>query len=145
MGYRYGLRILQNEGRQLLNWASQDKLLPVKFAYLLDKTFQNFVSELSDFIGADNPIQSARRYGLGDFMRDGINIALGGYKYGSIPNLVLPSSLAQSPSADKTEDKKPKASSDKTSPDPGASPGWWSTNPGVVKEWKVPSGKNYSL
>ena len=93
VGYRYGLRILQNEGRQLLNWASQDKLLPIKFAYLLDKTFQNFVSELSDFIGADNPIQSARRYGLSDFMREGINIALGGYKYGSIPNLVLPSSL----------------------------------------------------
>ena len=140
-GYRYGLEIIRRQQRNLLGWASQDKLLPVKLAYLFDKTFQNFLSELVEFVEDKNPIQSARRRGLGTFMRDGINIALGGYKYGSLPNLSLPASLVPAATED-TEDKKLKATG-KTSPELGSAPGWWSANPGLVKDWCIPAKKSY--
>jgi hypothetical protein len=38
-----------------------DPLFPVKFDYLLDRAFQNFVLDLGDFHNSENPILRARR------------------------------------------------------------------------------------
>jgi len=145
-GYRYGLDILENNWKRLLNWLDQDKLFPVKFAYLLDKTFQNFVSELGELSHRTNPIRIARHGGLRGSMQAGIDVALGGFKCGSLPNLVLPSSLTAQASQEASEvetERKPAATGG-TDPTGTANPGWWTSNPSMVKEWCLPTGRQYS-
>ena len=144
-GYRYGLEILESNWRTLLNWLGHDKLFPVKFAYLLDKTFQNFVSDLGRFSGRTRPIREARRSDLSGSMQRGIDVALGGFKYGALPNLVLPSALTSTETQRKSEgdeDGKP-AAIGATDPTASGNPAWWVTNPNPVKEWGLPKGRQY--
>jgi hypothetical protein len=145
-GCRCGLSLLEGNNRRFLTWLGQDKLLPVKFAYLLDKAFQNFVGDFSKYCNRGNPIRAARREGdLQYSMKDGIDLALGGFRHGSLPNLALPASLT-APGArgalDSDEDTKPAAVDTSGSP-PSGNPGWWTTNPSPVKEWCIPVGKQY--
>jgi hypothetical protein len=95
-GFEYGLQILQKDRRLFKNFLVRDPLFGVKFAYLLDRVFQNFVNELGNFYNKERPIhQSWSR--LKNYQRDAIDRALSGYDVSSIPNLYLPSSLSAPP------------------------------------------------
>ena len=150
MAYRYGLRLLKEQKKKFLGWTEKDKLFPIRFAYLLDLAFQNFVSDLLKFVNERRPIRSAKRAGLRGSMQRGIDSALGGFRHGSVPNLVLPAVLTSQGHADSLDDTgggKPSAietteKTTETNPTE-TNPTWWTTNPGVVKEWKLPSGKQY--
>ena len=96
VGFEYGLQILQKDRRRFKNFLARDPLFGVKFAYLLDRVFQNFVNELGNFYNEERPIQRPRSH-LKNYQRDAIDRALTGYDVSSIPNLYLPSSLSAPP------------------------------------------------
>jgi hypothetical protein len=48
-GFEHGLKMLQDRKRIFHRLFSMDRLFPVKFAYLLDRVFQNFVDEIGNF------------------------------------------------------------------------------------------------
>jgi hypothetical protein len=48
-GFEYSLHILQKDRRLFKNFLGRDPLFGVKFAYLLDRVFQNFVNKLGNF------------------------------------------------------------------------------------------------
>lgn len=144
-GYRYGLKLLTSKSTQMLKLFDLDRLFPTKFAYVLDKAFQNFASHLSEWANYRNPIAEARREGEArNMMKTGIDKALGAYDHGAAPNLVLPAALAgeQQKYAD---DEDPTPVDDRKPPGNPQSgdPPWWTTNPSPVKEWCLPVGKSY--
>jgi hypothetical protein len=96
VGFEYGLHLLQKDRRLFRNFLGRDPLFGVKFAFLLDRVFQNFVNELGNFHNNERPIQRARQR-LKHYQQDDIDCALTGYDVSSIPNLYLPSSLTAQP------------------------------------------------
>jgi hypothetical protein len=60
-GFEHGLRMLQDRKRIFHHLLGMDRLFLVKFAYLLDRVFQNFVDELGSFYSDTRPIHRARR------------------------------------------------------------------------------------
>ena len=145
-GYEYGLSLIRRDRRVFLSWLQNDKLLPVKFGFLLDKAFQNFVADFSEHVSETNPIRAARHAGLQRSMTDEIRTALGGFRSGAMPNLVLPSSLTGGTGPDEAATSGP-ATGTSTGGDvkqeATQSARWWSVNPAPVQEWSIPKGKTY--
>ena len=146
-GYRYGLELLTDNWDAFLKMSGEDPLFPVKFAYLLDKAFQIFVADLKEYCGRPRPISDAKRR-LRDSMKIGIDSALGGFRYGAVPNLFLPSVLS-SPSkasyeSSAEEEKKVEATpGGRPSSPTSVAQAWWAENPNPVKEWCLPAGRTY--
>ena len=147
-GYRYGLDLLSDNWEAFLKMTDDDPLFPIKFAYLLDKAFQIFVTDLKEYCGRSHPIRDARRQ-LRDSMRNGIDSALRGFRYGAVPNLFLPAVLS-SPSklniSSNTEDDRKVGATPAerpSSPTSAAQQAWWAENPSPVKEWCLPTGRTY--
>jgi hypothetical protein len=152
-GYEYGLKLLQKDRRLFKNFIGSDPLFAVKFAYLLDKVFQNFIEKLGDYHEDEFPITKARRK-LKHYQRDAIERGMSGYEESSIPNLYLPSSLrgeeregGKTPSSSGVDSQKKTALSgggggDQTKT-PAQVPGWWSKNPNPNPAWALPQGKEY--
>jgi hypothetical protein len=65
-----------------------DSLFPVKFAYLLDRAFQNFVQNLGNFHNHGDPIARAKKRLRGQQVRD-IDAAMSGFKTGALSQLFL--------------------------------------------------------
>ena len=158
-GYWFGLDMLNNHKREFLGLLEMDPLFPVKFAYLLDRAFQNFVQDLGDYHDKDDPIRQAKKKLKGQQVRD-IEAAMSGFKTGSLSQLFLPRTLRAEPEAktdggatgtgvskkrsgkgsdtktgkgqDATKDKSPRVVED-----------WWTTNPNPVAAWSVPEGKSF--
>jgi hypothetical protein len=155
-GYRHGLRMLGRYKKEFLGLIQMDPLFPVKFAYLLDRAFQNFVLDLGDFHTSDDPIRKARRNHEGQQIDD-IEAAMSGFKTSSLSQLYLPGVL-QSESHSKGDHPSRDGGSDgaggtkkKGTPKGGGEErekpepeDWWSTNPNPVKEWKIPEGKTFT-
>ena len=59
-GFWHGLRMMGKYKREFVSLTQADPLFPVKFAYLLDRAFQNFVQDLGDFHNREDPISKAR-------------------------------------------------------------------------------------
>jgi hypothetical protein len=138
-GFEYGLQILQKDRRLFKNFLGRDPLFGVKFAYLLDRVFQNFVNKLRNFYSDERPIQRSQRR-LKHYQRDSIDRALMEYNVSSIPNLYLHSSLTvQAP-----EDKPPASERKTRGDDREKDPAWWSRNPNSVPSWGIPAGKKYA-
>lgn len=140
VGFEYGLHLLQKDRRLFKNFLGRDPLFGVKFSYLLDRVFQNFVNELGNFHNDERPIQRARQR-LKHYQRDAIDRALTGYDVSSIPNLYLPSSLTAQP-----HEREKLAGADKQSRNDARErdPSWWTRNHGIVPAWKLPAGKTYT-
>ena len=96
-GYWQELSMLSKHKREFLGLMSIDPLFPVKFAYLLDRAFQNFVLGLEDFHDRDYPILRAKRVHKAQQVRD-IDAVMSGFKTGSLPQLFLPRTLQSEPS-----------------------------------------------
>ena len=153
-GYRHGFNMLSRHRREFLGLTRMDPLFPVKFAYLLDRAFQNFVLDLGDFHNKEDPIRRAKRDHKGQQVRD-IEAAMSGFKTGSLSQLFLPRTLqAEAPNKGDHPSKdggsgggakqkgKPKGEEDaKEKFEP---PEWWATNPNPVTEWKIPNGKTFN-
>lgn len=157
-GYWHGFQMLQNNKREFISLLESDPLFPVKFAYLLDRAFQNFVKDLGDYYEDDQPILKAKRQLKGQ-QADNIETAMSGFKMGSLSPLFLPRSLraepghkARHPEPSKHggsgggQGSKPKPGRDpdpqkKTPPQPVEE--WWAKNPHPVPEWQIPTGKNF--
>ena len=88
-GNWHGLNMLSEHKREFLGLTSMDRLFPVKFAYPLDRAFQNFVLGLGDFHDRDDPILRAKRVHKGQKVRD-IDAAMSGFKTGSLSQLFFP-------------------------------------------------------
>jgi hypothetical protein len=146
-GFEHGLRMLQKNKRVFLSLLSMDRLFPVKFAYLLDRVFQNFVDELGNFYEDDQPIRRARRR-FRDYQVEAIERAMSGHDVSCLPKLFLPNSLkgeANIPPATESERKEGNKSKEgrPTAQDRTAEP-WWSKNSNIVATWKIPEGKTYA-
>jgi hypothetical protein len=139
VGFEYGLQILQKDRRLFKNFLSRDPLFAVKFAYLLDRVFQNFVNELGNFYNEERPIHRSRSR-LKNYQRDAIDRALTGYDVSSIPNLYLPSSLSAPPPTV----PRPEPTRHERRDDRQPEPAWWSRNPNPVSNWGLPNGKKYA-
>jgi hypothetical protein len=156
-GYWYGFEMLTRYKREFLSLLQMDPLFPVKFAYLLDRAFQNFINELGDFYDQEEPIRKAKRKLKGQQVKD-IETAMAGFKTGSLSQLFLPRSLrleipktnSSSHAAgegglggtggkQKLTGKAKEGSKEKSVPEV-----WWTTNPNVVAAWKLPEGKEYN-
>ena len=155
-GYWHGLNMLSRHKREFLGLTSMDPLFPVKFAYLLDRAFQNFVLGLGDYHDKDYPILRARRAHKGQQVRD-IEAAMSGFKTGSLSQLFLPRTLQSEPlsrgdhpskggGSSKTGGTKQRGTSkgDKVETEEFAPEDWWSKNPNPVAEWQIPNGKAYN-
>jgi hypothetical protein len=153
-GYRHGFEMLGRHKKEFLGLTRMDPLFPVKFAYLLDRAFQNFVHDLGDFHNSENPILRARRALKGQQVQD-VEAAMSEFKTGSLATLFLlrtlqtkPPSKGNHPSKDggssgaggsKQKGRSITEGADKKKFEPED---WWSKNPSPVAEWKIPAGKN---
>ena len=154
-GFRHGLEMLNKYKREFLGLSEMDALFPVKFAYLLDRAFQNFVQDLGDFHDKADPIRRAKRHHRGQQIDD-IDAAMSGFKTGSLSQLFLPRTLRADETAVKDShsttnggsegvgvskqksSKTPATTRTKVSPE-----GWWTTNPHPVADWAIPEGKTF--
>ena len=59
-GYWHGFKMLSNYKGESLGLTQIDPLFPEKFAYLLDRAFQNFVLDLKDYHYKEDPILKAK-------------------------------------------------------------------------------------
>jgi hypothetical protein len=92
-GLEHRLKMLQDWKRIFHHLFSMDRLFPVKFAYLLDRVFQNFVeNELRNFYSNEKPIRRARR-SLRCYQVNAIKNSMTGYDTSCAPRLFLPSLL----------------------------------------------------
>jgi hypothetical protein len=55
-GFEHKLKMLQDHKQIFHHLFRMDRLFPVKFAYLLDRVFQNLVNKLGNFYNNKNPI-----------------------------------------------------------------------------------------
>ena len=143
-GYRYGLSVIETNKNELYNWQQSDRMLPAKFAYLLDRAFQIFLRSLERHAGAPRPILSAAR-ALRGSMCNNIDRAVGGFRMGSYPTLSLPTcmAVAERPKKPPVLPKPaPRAAGGKLDDEPSP-PNWWSTNISAGPEWVLPAGKQY--
>ena len=142
--------MLSQHKRDFLGLTSMDPLFPVKFAYLLDRAFQNFVLGLGDFHDKDFPIRRARKAHKGQQVRD-IDAAMSGFKTGSLSQLFLPRTLQAEPwnrgdhpskggGSSKTGGTKQRGTSksEKEEAEEFVPEDWWSKNPNPVAEWQIP-------
>ena len=88
--------------RAFKHFLAEDPLFAVKFAYLLDRVFQNFVDELGNYYAEKRPIQKARR-DLKYSQKAAIDSAMMGFEVGAAPRLFLPSSLRSNQSDNKNQ------------------------------------------
>ena len=154
-GYVYGFEMISKYKREFLALFRMDPLFPVKFAYLLDRVFQNFVQDLGDFHSKSDPIRRAKRSLKGQQVRE-IDAAMIGFKTGSLSHLFLPRTLQGHPSKDAHpstdggakgtgRDKKSRGEPKGEEGAKGKKPSeeWWTTNPSPVAAWKIPEGNNF--
>jgi hypothetical protein len=153
----HGFEMLSRHKREFIALCCVDHLFPVKFAYLVDRVFQNFVQDLGDFHSKSDPIKRAKKSLKGQQVRE-IEAAMTGFKTGSLSHLFLPQTLQGGtpakdahPSTDggakcagggrgtKAESQGEEGAKEKTPPEE-----WWSTNPSPVAAWKTPEGKSFS-
>jgi hypothetical protein len=144
-GYAYGLRLIERHRRLFDKALKRDRMFIVKFVYLLDRVFQNFVNRLGSFYQTRDPIRVARSH-LRNSMEEEIDDAMRGFTAGAYPNLSLPVVILSpdTEAADSDGEKKPSSkrrSNDAT--DLTDSPEWWSKNLHPVSEWCIPAGKNF--
>jgi hypothetical protein len=141
--------MLSNYKQEFLSLLHMDPLFPVKFAYLLDRAFQNFVEDLGDYYNQDGPIRRARRKHRGQQIRD-IEAAMSGFKTGSLSQLFLPRSLrtestpknTQPPTEGGPGGAKQKAGTvSNVNKEKTTNVAWWTKNPNPVAAWKLPDGK----
>jgi hypothetical protein len=137
VGFKYRLQVLQKDRRLFKIFLVRDPLFGVKFAYLLDRVFQNL---LGNFYNEERPIQGSCSR-LKNYQRDFIGRALMGYDVSSIPNLLyLLSSLSAPPPAA----PKPEPARQEQRDDRPTEPAWWPRYPNPVSNWSLPNGKKYS-
>jgi hypothetical protein len=148
-GYLHGLNMIQKGRRLFKNFLSEDPLFAVKFAYLLDRVFQNFVDKLGDFYKDRRPIRRARHL-LENSQKKAIERAMIGYEVSAPPRLFLPNSLRvevrgdkhrQDPAEGGAKAKRGKAAAETADNSPA--PAWWTKNPNTVQAWRLPEGKTY--
>jgi hypothetical protein len=148
--------MLSKYKREFLGLCDMDSLFPVKFAYLLDRAFQNFVQDLGDFHNKEDPILRARKTLKRQQIQD-IDAAMTGFKTGAISKLFLPGTLQVGTPGKETHPstdggakgagggKKARADSKGEEGAKGKTPpeDWWTTNPSPVEAWSIPEGKDY--
>jgi hypothetical protein len=136
-GYLHGLDMIQKGRRLFKNFLSSGPLFAVKFAYLLDRLFQNFVDRLGDFYKDRKPIRRARSL-LQHSQKEAIERAIIGYEVSAPPRLFLPNSLRtevkgtkhrQDPTEGGGRTKKTKAAVENTENLPALA--WWTKTPNV--------------
>jgi hypothetical protein len=151
-GYAHGLQMLQQNRRLFKNFLQDDALFAVKFAYLLDRVFQNFVNRLGDFYKDREPIRKARR-ALEASQTRGIERALVGYEVSNAPRLFLPNSLRKTfsdPPDDKHQEKGGgggggghPGKSEEPPKEKAPNPKFWTKNQNPVSAWRLPAGKTF--
>jgi len=144
-GYRYGLQILQENGRKFVREVQRDRLFMIKYLYLLDCVFQSFCELLSTVAKGKDPLGKAHDRGLHIFMRKELDRELRSFlMLGSPPNLSLPQVLLPKRRGVNSEEgtRAPNAGPPKAAPIQ-AEP-WMKTNPSPNPKWLIPEGKGFS-
>jgi hypothetical protein len=128
--------------REFIGLVDMDALFPVKFAYLLDRVFQNFVQNLGDYHNSRDPIAKAKKRLHGQQVRD-IDAAMSGLKTGALSQLFLPRTLKGETPAKAHPSKDGGAAGSGTKEKETPAEAWWSKNPRPVAAWKILEGKNF--
>ena len=125
-GYSYGIDLLSKHRRKFMKESKRDPQIYIKFVYMLDRVFQNFISRLGSFYRDRDPIPSAKGSLRGSMQAD-IDQALGGFDSGVIPNLSLPEVISNHSPPENLIPDKPKKPEGRTLPDDLVNPPpWWS-------------------
>jgi hypothetical protein len=145
-GFAYGLRLIERHRRLFDKALNRDRMFIVKFTYLLDRVFQNFVNRLGSFYHTRDPIRAAKS-DLRESMEEEIDDAMRGFTAGAYPNLSLPVIILNpDPGGKDASDDERKPAAKKKSNDTedySDSPEWWSRNTSPVAKWSIPSGKTF--
>jgi hypothetical protein len=142
-GYEFGLKFI-NENRQVFQLAIATKSnFCAKFAFVLDGVFQGFLNKLGQFHGKRNAISQAGRT-LRGFQTEAILRTMGGFTWGSIPDLCMPAGLTERPEAQ--DDRRGNQATPKAAAKPAVAvkQEWWATNPSPESSWQIPAGKTYN-
>jgi hypothetical protein len=88
-GFAYGLWLIEHHRRLFDKALKHDRIFIVKFIYLLDQVFQNFVNCLRSFYRTCEPICAAKS-DLQESIQQEIDDAMRVFTAGAYPNLSLP-------------------------------------------------------
>ncbi len=147
-GYSYGLKLVEQHRRLFDKALKRDRMFMVKFSYLLDRVFQNFVNRLGSFYQTKDPIRAARSH-LRESMEEEIDDAMRGFTAGAYPNLSLPV-IIMSPESNEEDasDGERRSLKKRKAPDadttPADAPDWHTKNPSPGPAWGLPAGKSFS-
>jgi hypothetical protein len=88
-GFNYGLKLIKRHHRLFDKALKHNRMFIIKFVYLLDRVFQNFVNWLGSFYQTRDPIRSAKDR-IRKSMEEEIDDAMRRFTAGAYPNLSLP-------------------------------------------------------
>jgi hypothetical protein len=155
-GYRFGLKVLKDEGRKFHNALAQDGTFLIRYLYLLDCTFQQFCEKVLEYGTGSDPIGHAAKKGhLKRFQVHMIQSEMKSFlRIGAVPTLSLPGILRSSrreglldfdaAKPDKDPKFRPTDRDSWNNKRPGDDePGWYITNDQPVQDWALPSGKAF--
>ena len=139
-GYLEGQILLREHRHKFFDVLQTDPLFMGKYIHFLDVVFNTFCNDLAECHLDRQPVRRARNK-LRGTMRRAVQRKFDDMKYGTPPVLPLPHALHSQDSMETVgKEKKTKASSE-----PGQTPLWHETNPGKVKEWTLPDGKDMNI
>jgi hypothetical protein len=90
--YRTALVLYEQNEQTFRSTFQQDKTMGIKILYFLDRVFQDFATELSQYAGRTDPLRLASR-SLKQRQRNTVIQTLGPLKYGITPSISLPPGL----------------------------------------------------
>jgi hypothetical protein len=140
-GYRLAFKIIAENKKWCRPLFDTDLSLGVKIGRFLDNLFQNFCSDLSEQIFADDPIKTTRRrleYRFEDQVRSFFNEI----RNGDVPFILLPASLTPTSSVTGTTEDSGRGESMKDSKK-SKSNGKQEVNPEIQTGWRIPPGKKF--
>jgi hypothetical protein len=144
-GYRLAYRLIHEQAVRYQPLFVANPTLGIKIGRYLDNVFQNFCSDVAEYVHDKDPIRGARRK-LEFFFEDQVQNFFSRIRNGVVPTILLPELLTPNSSVTGgTEDSSIRSAGKKKQPPgpPGPGKGQVETNPEVKPEWRIPPGKRF--
>jgi hypothetical protein len=140
-GYRLTFKSITENKKRYRPLFDTDPSLGVKIGRFLDNVFQNFCSDLSEQIFADDPLKTTRRRLKYQF-EDQVQSFFNGIRNGVVPSILLPASLTLTSSVTGTTEDSGRGDSKKDSKK-WKSKGKQEVNPEIQAGWRILPGKRF--
>jgi hypothetical protein len=137
-GYRLAHRLIQEQSVRYRPLFVADPTLGIKIGRFLDNVFQNFCSDLAEYVFDKDPVRASRRK-LEYRFEDQVQSFFNGIRNGVVPSILLPESLTPNSSIT-GEDF---STGTGTSKAKAQGKGKVEKNPEIKVCWKIPAGKKF--